>query len=102
MAEISEADSPLDESRFVRFPDSPFQLCQLFEPAVDQRRLIDGLRGLRVPRQLFKFLYRLLVAHCHAHTGEQAVYKIPLERFDTVLAVFRREQDAFDRGLAPR
>jgi hypothetical protein len=55
-----------------------------------------------VPRQLFKFLYRLLVAHCHAHTGEQPVYRIPLERFDTVLAVFRRDQDAFDRGLAPR
>ena len=75
---------------------------QLFEPTVDQRRLLDGLRSLRVPRQLFKFLYRLLVAHCHAHTGEQPVYRIPLERFDTVLAVFRRDQDAFDRGLAPR
>jgi len=80
----------------------PATLSQLFEPAVDQRRLLDGLRSLRVPRQLFKFLYRLLVAHCHAHTGEQAVYQIPLERFDTVLAVFRRDQDAFDRGLAPR
>jgi hypothetical protein len=80
----------------------PATLAQLFEPEVDQRRLLDGLRSLRVPRQLFKFLYRLLVAHCHAHTGEQAVYKIPLERFDTVLAVFRRDQDAFDRGLAPR
>jgi hypothetical protein len=42
------------------------------------------------------------VAHCHAHTGEQPVYRIPLERFETVLAVFRRDQDAFDRGLAPR
>ena len=82
--------------------DPPATLAQLFEPSVDQRRLLDGLRSLRVPRQLFKFLYRLLVAHCHAHTGEQAVYKIPLERFDTVLAVFRRDQDAFDRGLAPR
>ena len=82
--------------------DPPATLAQLFEPAVDQRRLLDGLRSLRVPRQLFKFLYRLLVAHCHAHTGEQPVYQIPLERFDTVLAVFRRDQDAFDRGLAPR
>ena len=80
----------------------PATLAQFFEPEVDQRRLLEGLRSLRVPRQLFKFLYRLLVAHCHAHTGEQAVYKIPLERFDTVLAVFRRDQDAFDRGLAPR
>jgi hypothetical protein len=80
----------------------PATLAQLFEPEVDQRRLLDGLRSLRVPRQLFKFLYRLLVAHCHAHTGEQPVYRIPLERFETVLAVFRRDQDAFDRGLAPR
>jgi hypothetical protein len=82
--------------------DPPATLAQLFDDSVDQRRLIDGLRSLRVPRQLFKFLYRLLVAHCHAHTGEQPVYRIPLERFDTVLAVFRRDQDAFDRGLAPR
>jgi len=80
----------------------PASLADLFEPTVDQRRLLDGLRSVRVPRQLFKFLYRLLVAHCHAHTAEQPVYQIPLERFDTELAVFRRDQDAFDRGLAPR
>ncbi|MEY3032943.1 MAG: hypothetical protein RLZZ622_1418, partial [Planctomycetota bacterium] len=80
----------------------PASLADIFEPAVDQRRLLDGLRSVRVPRQLFKFLYRLLVAHCHAHTAEQPVYQIPLERFDTELAVFRRDQDAFDRGLAPR
>ena len=80
----------------------PATLSQLFEPEVDQRRLLDGLRSVRVPRHLFKFLYRLLVAHCHAHTNEQPVYTIPLERFDTVLAVYRRDQEAFDRGLAPR
>jgi hypothetical protein len=80
----------------------PATLAQLFDPTVDQRRLLDGLRSLRVPRHLFKFLYRLLVAHCHAHTNEQPVYTIPVERFDTVLAVYRRDQEAFDRGLAPR
>jgi hypothetical protein len=82
--------------------DPPATLGQLFDDSVDQRRLLDGLRSLRVPRQLFKFLYRLLVAHCHAHTAEQPVYQIPIERFDTVLAVYRRDQEAFDRGLAPR
>ncbi len=82
--------------------DPPATLSALFDDSVDQRRLIDGLRTLRVPRQLFKFLYRLLVAHCHAHTAEQPVYRIPVERFDTTLAVFRRDQEAFDRGLAPR
>jgi hypothetical protein len=82
--------------------DPPATLGALFDESVDERRLIDGLRSLRVPRQLFKFLYRLLVAHCHAHTAEKPVYRIPVERFDTTLAVFRRDQDAFDRGLAPR
>jgi hypothetical protein len=80
----------------------PATLGQLFEPAVDQRRLIDGLRGLRVPRQLFKFLHRLLVAHCQSHTDEQPAYRISLADFERELAVFRRDQDAFDRGLAPR
>jgi hypothetical protein len=80
----------------------PATLAQLFDPAIDQRRLIDGLRSLRVPRQLFKFLYRLLVAHCHSHTDERAVYTISPERFESELAIFRRDQDAFDRGLAPR
>jgi len=80
----------------------PATLSSLFDPAVDQRRLIDGLRSLRVPRQLFKFLHRLLVAHCHSHTDEQPVYRISLAEFERELAVFRRDQDAFDRGLAPR
>ena len=80
----------------------PATLSSLFDEAVDQRRLIDGLRSLRVPRQLFKFLYRLLVAHCHSHTDERPVYAISLPEFERELAVFRRDQDAFDRGLAPR
>ena len=43
MAEISQVDTPLDESRFVRFPDSPFQLYQPFEPAGDQPAAIEKL-----------------------------------------------------------
>ncbi len=43
MAEISEVDSPLDESRFVTFPDSPFHLYQPFEPAGDQPAAIEKL-----------------------------------------------------------
>ena len=43
MAEISEVDSPLDESRFVSFPDSPFHLYQPFEPAGDQPAAIEKL-----------------------------------------------------------
>jgi len=43
MAELSQVESPLDASRFVSFPDSPFKLCQLFEPAGDQPQAIEKL-----------------------------------------------------------
>ncbi len=71
----------------------------LFAKSVTEQRLIEGFRSLRVPRHLFKFMYRLLVAHCHAHTDESPVWEISSETFESVLAVFSRDQDQVDRGL---
>jgi hypothetical protein len=48
---------------------------------------------------LFKFLYRLLVAHCHTHTDDRPVWRVPQETFEATLSVYRRDQDAVDRGL---
>ena len=75
-------------------------LRDLLDPSISDQRLIDALRRLRVPRHLFKFLYRLLMAHSSAHTDEQPVWRISSEMFESVLAVYSRDQDAFDRGLA--
>jgi hypothetical protein len=57
------------------------------------------MRSLRVPRHLFKFLYRLLVSHCNAYTDEKPVWKISGDMFESTLALYRRDQDAMDRGL---
>jgi excinuclease ABC subunit B len=47
MAELSQVEGPLDASKFVSFPDSPFKLCQPFEPAGDQpqaiAKLVEGI-----------------------------------------------------------
>ena len=43
MTDLTEAESALDESKFVSFPDSPFRLYQPFEPAGDQPVAIDQL-----------------------------------------------------------
>jgi hypothetical protein len=80
-------------------PGNSPSLKELFDPAIDERRLMDAFRGLRVPRHLFKFLYRLFVAHCNAYTDDAPSWKISSERFDSVLALYMRDQDAFDRGL---
>ncbi len=74
-------------------------LESLFDPEVDQRRLIHALRTLRVPRHLFKFMYRLQVAHCNAHTDTDPKWQISSEMFESVLASYLRDQDAVDRGM---
>jgi hypothetical protein len=74
-------------------------LRSLFDERISDQRLIDAFAGLRVPRHLFKFLYRLLVAHCNAHTDDQPVWQISPETFEATLAVYRHDQSAVDRGL---
>jgi len=75
------------------------ELRQLFEDGLTDQRLLDAMRSLRVPRHLFKFLYRLLVAHCNLHTDQQPVWQIPADIFEATLAVYLRDQDAYDRGV---
>jgi hypothetical protein len=74
-------------------------LRDLIASGVSDKRLIEALRSLRVPRHLFKFMYRLLVAHCNAHTEREPAWTVAPETFESVLALYHRDQDAFDRGL---
>ncbi len=74
-------------------------LADLFDPSISERRLTDAFRSLRVPRHLFKFMHRLFVAHCNAYTDAAPSWKISSERFESTLALYGRDQDAFDRGL---
>ncbi len=76
-------------------------LASLFDETIDQRRLVATFGSLRVPRHLFKFMYRLLTAHCNAHGDESPAWQISSERFETVLALYQRDQEAFDRGVGP-
>ncbi len=74
-------------------------LRDLLDESISERQLIDALRSLRVPRNLFKFMYRVLVAHCNAHTEEDPAWRIPAPLFESTLSLYRRDQDAFDRGV---
>jgi len=74
-------------------------LRDLFDDSISDMRLLEALRSMRVPRHLFKFMYRLLVAHSNAYTDENPSWKISSDTFERTLAVFNRDQEAFDRGL---
>ena len=79
-----------------RREDSRDSLRAWIAPEVSDRRLIEAVGSLRVPRHVFKFLYRLLVAHCQAHPAESPAWMISPELFETTLAVYRREQATVD------
>jgi hypothetical protein len=72
---------------------------ELFAPELNRTRLIAAFKQLRVPRHLFKFFYRLFIQHCNAYTEQAPNWKISGETFETVLALYLRDQDAFDRGV---
>lgn len=79
--------------------DTP-TLRSLLDPTVTDQRLIDAFRALRVPRHLFKFIYRLIVAHCNSHTDAQPVWTISKDTFEATFAVYSRDQATADRGLS--
>jgi hypothetical protein len=85
--------------RACALPGKKPTLKEMFDETLGDRRLIDGIRALRVPRHLFKFLYRVLSSHCNAHTDDNPVWRISAAEFESQLALYRREQDAFDRGV---
>ena len=62
-------------------------------------KLVDSFAALRVPRHLFKFLFRLLAAHCQQYADHEPRWQISANTFDTQLALYRRDQQQVDRGL---
>jgi hypothetical protein len=73
-------------------------LKQFFEDSITEQELIGIFARLRVPRHLFKFLYRLMVDHCHRYTDQNPSWKISRETLQSSLAVYTRDLEAYDRG----
>ncbi len=74
-------------------------LRDLLDERITSQRVLQAFHDLRVPRHLFKFCYRLFVAHCNAHSEKEPVWRIEPQTFETELALYLREQDAFERGV---
>ncbi len=70
--------------------------ADLFESGITSQRLIAAMRDLRVPRQLFRFLYRVVSEHCKKYTSSAPEFKIQVATFESVFSAcqesFRREQ----------
>lgn len=63
----------------------------LFVEAVTYERLLTIFQSLRVPRHLFRFLYRVLAEHCNRYTDAKPQFQIDSETLESVYAVYSRE-----------
>lgn len=79
--------------------DPPPKLAAMLDESLSDARLFDSLRSMRVPRHMFKFLYRVIMAHCNKHSDAAPAYRIATDTFESELAIYRREQESADRGL---
>lgn len=74
------------------------RLRQFIDEAIGDDSLKDSLGNLRTPRQLFKFLHRLIEEHCHRHTEDQPKWAVDPDTFRTTYSAYMRDLEAFDRG----
>ena len=74
------------------------RLRDLIDEGIGDDSLKDSLGNLRTPRQLFKFLHRLIEEHCHRHTEDKPKWAVDADTFRTTYAAYMRDLDAFDRG----
>lgn len=64
---------------------------ELFEPELSESRFITALQSLQTPRNLFRFLYRLITEHCKRFRSDTPQFKISSELFESTLAVVQAE-----------
>ncbi|MBS0261042.1 MAG: hypothetical protein JSS02_03725 [Planctomycetes bacterium] len=87
-----------DRLRACADANSEVTFRNLFDESVSEAELIATIERLRVPRHLFKFIYRLLVDHCNRYTDNNPRWTISRETLQSTLAVYMRDLQEFDRG----
>lgn len=79
--------------------DHTITIRSFFAEDVTSDDLIVRFARLRVPRHLFRFLYRLLTEHCNRATEDKPSWHISRSVLDTTMETYARELEAMDRGL---
>ncbi|MDR0391099.1 MAG: hypothetical protein LBH59_04260 [Planctomycetaceae bacterium] len=75
------------------------KITDFFSPNIDRNKLINAFAKLRVPRHLFKFLYKLFAQHVHSYSESEPVWQIPENTFETELALYLRNREAAEKNL---
>lgn len=75
-----------------------YTIMDLLDSKIDKNHVLNSFEKLRVPRHLFKFLYRLLAEHDKSFTVENPNWKISPACFESVLTLYLKERDSAERN----
>jgi hypothetical protein len=78
---------------------SGVKIDDFFDPSVSRKRLETAFEQLRVPRHLFKFLYRAMMTHVNTHSDGEPIWQISSSRFETELALYLNDRRASERNV---
>jgi hypothetical protein len=68
-------------------------LRDLLDPTIRDDEIINYFDRMRIPRNLFKFMFRLLNNHCMDHTGDRPVRQIDRDTWVRTRAAFDKDMD---------
>lgn len=68
-------------------------LRELLDPAIRDEEIINYFDRMRIPRNLFKFMFRLINNHCMDHTGDRPVRQIERDTWVRTRAAFEKDMD---------
>lgn len=71
---------------------SPVSPKSLFENGLTESRMISAFQSLGTPRNLFRFMYRLITEHCKRYRSETPQFQISVELFEATLALAISEE----------
>jgi len=80
-------------------PNPDITIQALFDDEISREEIIATFARLRVPRHLFRFLYRLMTEHCNRSTEDAPSWKIDRVTLESTVEAYSRELEALDRGL---
>ncbi len=79
---------------------SAVTLRGLLDDSIKDDEIINTFGRMRIPRSVFKFMFRLLTNHCMSCTGDQPQWTISRETWTTTWAVFsQKDLEHYDQGL---
>jgi len=80
--------------------EQPLTLRSILDDAITDSDVMNCLEKLRISRNAFKFMDRMIAKHCQSHTDDRPLWRINRDTFVESRTDFLRVVEDYQRGLS--